>query len=97
MQLLVRFFAYDSSHRRHRRGVIRPASSGAVDAGGGGPLGEDGGVGAELVADGDVEVCDEFAGLLDLGAGEGGFAGVAGAVVDLLALFAGDGVDVGME
>ncbi len=42
-----------------------------VDARGGGPLGDDGGVCAELVADGDVEVGDEFAGLLDLGAGEG--------------------------
>jgi hypothetical protein len=47
---------------RHRRNILRTAPSGAVDAGGGGSLGEDGGVVAELIADGDVQAGDEFAG-----------------------------------
>ena len=57
---------------------------GAVDAGGGGPLGEDDGIVAEFIADGGVEDGDEIASLADLGAGAGGLADVAGAVIGLL-------------
>ena len=66
------------------------AAAGVADAGGGAPLGEDLGLGAEEVADGGVEALDERAAFLDEGAGLGGVADVGGLIVGLFAAFAGD-------
>ncbi len=79
------------------RGFVFGGTGGAADAGGGGPLGEELGVAAELVADGCVEALDEFAGLFNLIPGEGGFADVVDEVFGLFGFLAGDGVDIVLE
>lgn len=68
-----------------------------MDAGGGGPLGEDDGVVAEFVADGGVERLDKFAGFADLAGGLGGAADVPDPVTGLLAFFPGDEGDIRLE
>lgn len=64
-----------------------------ADAGGGAPLGEDLGVGA----DGGVETLDQRAAFLNEGAGLGGVADVCELVVGLFAAFAGDFAEIGLE
>ncbi len=77
--------------RGGRRSCHRTVAAGAVDAEGGGPLGEDLVIAAEAVFDGGVEAFDEVAGLFDEGPVVGVVADVIDAVVSLLGLLALDG------
>jgi hypothetical protein len=73
------------------------AAAGAVDAGGGAPLGEDFWGLAEAVTDGGVEAADEVAGLADEGGGACSATDVFDLVVRLFGSFVADGNEVVLQ